>query len=1192
MKKEYIKENIALEWKRTYTSFFLVIFFNITFNGVAVSKENNNQGVIDLISEINALNEPWTWGDTVGFEVEVIETAGPNPQHVNHLVMSNDSILGDSDDYFIAVIPTNAGMTYQWTLPSTPPAGYPAGGSVWFGLIADVFDDVNESDEINNMDTDRVTMSSPPGDLYPSINALNEPWTWGDQVGFEIEVIESGSIPGSYENRLVMSNDSTIGDADDILIDIVSGTGQSYGWTLPSAPPAGYPASGNVWFGLIADSGDDIDETDENNNTDDDRVTMSSPPGDLYPSINAVNEPWTWGDQVGFEIEVIEDGFIPSSYENRLVMSNDSTIGDADDILIDMVSGAGQSYGWTLPSAPPAGYPASGNVWFGLIADSGDDIDETDENNNTDDDRVTMSSPLGDLEPSINTPNEPWQWGDLVGFEIEVVETGQINGVYNNHLVMSNDSTFGNSDDILIAEVGSGAMTRQWQLPEIPPVGFPELGNVYFGLMADVSNDVAESNESNNIDYQTVALFAASVDLRPEFNALDEPWHWGDTVGFRIEVLESGNITNSYQNEVVMSADDVIGNNDDYSLFTTANGNQTIQWELPSSPPNQFPDDGSVWFALIVDTNNDVQEINESNNGDSDKVLITNNVTPIHRLVSLGDSYSSGEGAGSYNPITNTENNLCHRSADVWSGVEPGNDDEAQITIEGVHLERELLACSGAKIADLVDDCRMDADGCVWTDPDNVSQVDRNEFQNIPATFGNDIVTFTIGGNDLGFSGVIVDCMIQDDCRNFISSPADTSTLEEDVNANMIAMIPDMLSMYQKIRNSVTRDVILVQGGYPNLFQDNRTFCDPLIYWQDIYTDRFVFHEDEIAFMNETGDKLNRLNQCLTSISGVHFVDVSGAPPGGFKGHQMCDLFSYFVPVDLLTIKNEKFRRQFFHPNDRGQVAYAQAFNKYFSSHTIEKLQPKQFEDVPACDEFKPYLTATSRKQNTVLSYSSLSAEIESSNNACNLDGISNDVRFRVDGYSPSTTVSFYIRTLSSNELIFSTQADSSGRVNIVHTVSYSQIDSEEYVAITAVGTGSDGSKLRSQGYLRLNISGSQEDIDNDDVANGCDNCRELYNPTQLDSDNDGFGEVCDTCPFDSFNDIDGDGLCMADDICPLDPLNDFDGDGLCAPTDPCPEIYNPDPNDYYRDHIFIDGFGDDVVPSSLVFCPSVQKAQ
>jgi hypothetical protein len=101
-------------------------------------------------------------------------------------------------------------------------------------------------------------------------------------------------------------------------------------------------------------------------------------------------------------------------------------------------------------------------------------------------------------------------------------------------------------------------------------------------------------------------------------------------------------------------------------------------------------------------------------------------------------------------------------------------------------------------------------------------------------------------------------------------------------------------------------------------------------------------------------------------------------------------------------------------------------------------------------------------------------------------------------------------------------------------------------------------------------------DSDGDGVHNACDNCRFVFNPSQLDTDQDGIGNSCDNCVFvknaDQL-DTDHDGLGDGCDNCPRDSnpsQGDFDSDGAGDACDNCVFDFNPSQSDF--DH---DGEGD-----------------
>ena len=94
-------------------------------------------------------------------------------------------------------------------------------------------------------------------------------------------------------------------------------------------------------------------------------------------------------------------------------------------------------------------------------------------------------------------------------------------------------------------------------------------------------------------------------------------------------------------------------------------------------------------------------------------------------------------------------------------------------------------------------------------------------------------------------------------------------------------------------------------------------------------------------------------------------------------------------------------------------------------------------------------------------------------------------------------------------------------------------------------------------------------DADGDGIADGEDNCPDVFNPirpleqSQGDADQDGLGDVCDVCPLDDAdacmglegNDLDADGVPNGEDNCPLQPNSnqaDADDDGKGDVCDSC----------------------------------------
>ncbi len=124
----------------------------------------------------------------------------------------------------------------------------------------------------------------------------------------------------------------------------------------------------------------------------------------------------------------------------------------------------------------------------------------------------------------------------------------------------------------------------------------------------------------------------------------------------------------------------------------------------------------------------------------------------------LGDSYSSGEGVPFYFLETDTSTNQCHRS---WSAY------GFQIDFPGVSLGRQqFLACSGAKTINVLQGGEPPQSA-----PLESPQLDQRYPPPRDNTFivnnETDMVTISIGGNDLGFGAVLTICLLKRNCVTY-----------------------------------------------------------------------------------------------------------------------------------------------------------------------------------------------------------------------------------------------------------------------------------------------------------------------------------------------------------------------------------------------------------------------------------------
>ena len=232
------------------------------------------------------------------------------------------------------------------------------------------------------------------------------------------------------------------------------------------------------------------------------------------------------------------------------------------------------------------------------------------------------------------------------------------------------------------------------------------------------------------------------------------------------------------------------------------------------------------------------------------------------RYVSLGDSYSAGQGL----PLGTGP---CGRA--------PGAYPSLVSTRAG--LDASLHACNGATTADVIDDEQVPGVG---------KQIDA-------VTAAADIVTITIGGNDIGFAQVMTDCVLG-------SLPC--TRLDSQVSADLATLATRLPAVYGQIRARAPHAQLIVVG-YPQLVIDPATSslasCAGLT-------------PDESRFVRAKGDELAQAIETATAAAGGHYVDAAAA----FAGHEACSAVPWMEGVDLVDIGSS------FHPNAAGQEQLAQ----------------------------------------------------------------------------------------------------------------------------------------------------------------------------------------------------------------------------------------------------------------------------
>lgn len=508
------------------------------------------------------------------------------------------------------------------------------------------------------------------------------------------------------------------------------------------------------------------------------------------------------------------------------------------------------------------------------------------------------------------------------------------------------------------------------------------------------------------------------------------------------------------------------------------------------------------------------------------------------RFTALGDSYSSGEGAGQYGDTDSPGENLCHESAWAWSSSKPGGNQDAAVLSEGV--VRRNIACSGARVRH-------------WTspqffpvDPNGNGLCDTNEpcVESQKSLGGASIssaemIALTFGGNDVLFSKILIECggAFFPTCDDAGFVPDDeTEALQDQFDDALAALAAaateegSLRKLYSDLKSEANGAPTFVLG-YPRVWRDNVDGCG-----------FFPFQEGEMTWMNGLADDLADVIKCAAQDVGVHYVSVD------FGNHALCDGQESTWWLHYIVDGDDGPSQESFHPNPLGQVAYANALKGALPGGG--SVIPQNPTPVPCSSE------GVVERQNGSGPPESGDLHLEASVATCGTiyDVFVPDQAITVlgGGFAPASQV--LLRVVAQGEDYSSplpaVGTDGNGSLSsMVVLPSDLPVEGGAYMKATGV-TGSGATRTL---YRNFGVSPSaNDDTDLDGVPDLCDNCSDVDNPGQGDADRDGVGDLCDSCPNDPWNDIDGDGLCADSDPCPLDPLNDADGDGLCAEVDEC----------------------------------------
>lgn len=262
---------------------------------------------------------------------------------------------------------------------------------------------------------------------------------------------------------------------------------------------------------------------------------------------------------------------------------------------------------------------------------------------------------------------------------------------------------------------------------------------------------------------------------------------------------------------------------------------------------------------------------------------------PPLNYVALGDSFSSGEGNPPFEAGTEES---CHRSSSAYP----------RLLASSLYLNlTNFVACGGATTNNVIDEGS-------WGEAPQITAL----------SYDTDIVTLTVGGNDVGFKEFATAC--SEDLCDF------STKAYQDIYNNITNKLSDKLNAaYTAIDHATSNNAKVYVLGYPYIAPAEMptgasSMCFPLNGGNNNPDPK----QNNGAAVYAVQSQLNAtIQQAVSNYNSTKFQYVDpNKSDSPFIGHDWCSQDRYF---NIITVNSVNYS---YHPNTAGHAAYANVLSR------------------------------------------------------------------------------------------------------------------------------------------------------------------------------------------------------------------------------------------------------------------------